>query len=53
MALLGISGRRAPWSCQYLMPKCRGMSGQGGGSEWWLCEGVPSEKQGEIVDFWW
>jgi hypothetical protein len=30
MALSGIHGRRCPWSCEGLMPQCRGMPGQGG-----------------------
>jgi len=29
MALLGINGRRGPWSYESLMPQCRGMPGQG------------------------
>jgi len=33
-ALLGISGKRGPWSCEGSMPQCRGMPGQGGGREW-------------------
>jgi hypothetical protein len=34
MALLDISVRRDPWSWEGLMSHCRGMPGQGGGSEW-------------------
>ena len=34
MALSGINGRRGPWSCEGLMPQCRGMPGQGSGSGW-------------------
>jgi len=36
MALLGISGRRGPWSCECsgVMPQCRGMPGLGGRREW-------------------
>jgi hypothetical protein len=26
--------RRGPWSCESLMPQCRGMPGRGGGSGW-------------------
>jgi len=33
MALSGINGRIGPWSCEVLMPQCRGMPGQGGGRE--------------------
>ena len=32
--LVGISGRRGPWSCEGLMPQCRGMPAQGGEREW-------------------
>ena len=31
-ALSGINGRGGPWSCEGLMPQCRGMLGQFGGS---------------------
>jgi hypothetical protein len=39
MALLGINGRKGPWSCEGSMPQCRGNSGQGGRNGWvggWL-----------------
>ena len=45
MALLGISGRRGPWSCEGQMPQ-RGMRGQGGQSRW-VGGGIPSQKQEE------
>ena len=46
MALSGINVTRIPWSYEGLMPKCRGMPGQGGGSV--LVGGeTPSQKQGE------
>jgi hypothetical protein len=32
--LVGISGRKGPWSCEGSMPQCRGIQGQGGGSGW-------------------
>ena len=34
MALLGINGRKGPWSCEGSMPLNRGMPGPGSGSEW-------------------
>jgi len=53
MALLEMSGRRDPWSCQAVMLQCSGMPGRqarvGGFVE------APSEKQGRgyvIVGFW-
>jgi hypothetical protein len=30
--MLGINGRRGSWSCEGLMPQCKGMQGQGGQS---------------------
>ena len=33
-ALSGINGRGSPWSCEGLMPQCRGMLGQWGWSGW-------------------
>ena len=30
--LVGINGRRGPWSCEGLMPQYRGMPGPGNGS---------------------
>jgi len=32
--LVGINLRRSPWSCQGLMPHCRGMSKQKGLAGW-------------------
>jgi hypothetical protein len=32
--LSGINGRRYPWSCEGLMPQCRGIREQGGRSGW-------------------
>jgi hypothetical protein len=34
MALWDINERRGPWSCDCLMPKHRGMPGQGSKSVW-------------------
>jgi hypothetical protein len=34
MALLDIRGRRSPWSCEELMPQCRGIPGQGSRNGW-------------------
>ena len=34
VTLWDINGRRVSWSCEGSMPQCRGMSGQGIGSEW-------------------
>ena len=45
-ALSGINEKRGLWSCEGLMPQCRGMLG------WWGCSGkvgggAPSKKQGK------
>jgi hypothetical protein len=37
MAMLDINGRIGPWSCEDLVPQCRGMPGQGRRSR---CVGV-------------
>jgi hypothetical protein len=29
-----LKDKSSPWSCEGLMPQCRGMPGQGEGSEW-------------------
>jgi len=56
MALSGISGRRGPWSCEGLMPQCRGMPGQGGrsgqkqGEEEWDRR-LPEGKPGKGITF--
>jgi hypothetical protein len=34
MALLDINGRKGPWSCEGLIPQCRGMPEQGNRSGW-------------------
>ena len=34
MALSGINEKGGPWSCEGLMPQCRGMPGPGSGSGW-------------------
>jgi hypothetical protein len=39
MALLDNSGKRGPWSCEGLMPQCRGIPGQGYGSGWFGVQG--------------
>jgi hypothetical protein len=33
-ALSGKNGRGGPWSCEGLIPQCRGMPGLGGSSGW-------------------
>jgi hypothetical protein len=45
MSLLDINARRSPWSCEGLMPQCRGIPGWRRGNGWvWE---TPSKKQGE------
>jgi hypothetical protein len=34
MVLSEINGRRGPWSCEGLMPQCRGMQKVWGGRGW-------------------
>ena len=34
MALSVINRKKGPWSCEGLMPQCRGMSGPESRSEW-------------------
>jgi hypothetical protein len=45
MVFLDINGRRGPWSCEVLMPMCRGMPGWRSRSGW-VGEQTLSEKQG-------
>jgi hypothetical protein len=54
MAFLDINGRRGPWSCEDLIPQCKGMPGQGGGSGWvdkWGNTLIEAGKEDEIGDF--
>ena len=58
MALSNINGRRGPWSCEGSVPQCRGMPGQGSGSEWvgeqreWGGDrGFPEGKLGKGITF--
>ena len=45
-ALSGINGKGGAWSCEGLMPQCRGMLGRGGRSKL-VHRGAPSQKQGK------
>jgi hypothetical protein len=44
MALLDINGKRGPWSCEGLIPQCKGMPGPGSRSEW-----VGEQREGRGV----
>jgi hypothetical protein len=60
MVLLGIYGRRGPWSFEGSMPQCRGMPGQGGKSGRWVGEhlhisrgkvhGISKKKRGKKMN---